>query len=1516
MKALVSGLGRSVRLFKSRGVIGLLLGGVLLSTLVGPGTDAAFAAGSKGQVLTGSLVSRAASYGPARRVGAVPRVPAGSVDLGPLAPSTPMNLVVALDPSDPQGLQSYAEAVSTPASGAYRRYLTPREFASRFGATPASVETATSALRAQGLQVGKLSPNGLSLAVSGTATRVGAAFDTDFRRYRIPGGREAFANTAAPLLQPKLSGEVEDVIGFDALDTPQPGEESASVAESAASEPEHSQTSSPNVITGGPQPCAAAANDASTNGAFTADQLASAYRFSPLYAAGDFGQGVRVALYEEGGYNSSDIAGYQSCYGTSATVDNVAVDGGDTTVLYAEATLDIETIIGLAPKATLDVYEAPPTGTSLYDGISAMVSADTDSVISLSYDACELQMTQSELAPYSAVFEEAAVQGQSVLAASGDYGNQCPNEISTNPLSVEFPADDPYVTGVGGTKLTALGPPPSEMVWNGTADGMYDIQGGSGGGISRVWPMPWYQADAPAGLKVLNANSSGANCGAGPGDYCREVPDVSADANPDTAYVVYDGGTWGALGGTSAATPLWAALIALVDSSPACAGTSVGFANPALYRAAGRSESTYFNDITTGTNDFDTRTGLYPAGTGYDMASGLGTPNAGALANALCRGPTIYVANTASNSVTPIFGGVAGTPIQVGSSPAAIAITPNGATAYVANTGSNTVTPINTVTNIAGTPIPVGTSPSGIAITPNGTTVYVANSGSNSVTPIPTATDTAGTPIVVGSAPLGVAVTPDGKFLYAANSASATVTQVAIATNEPTATITVGSTPKEIALMPNGMTAYVTNSGSDTVTPISVATNTTGTPIQVGASPDGIAVTPNGTTVYVANSGSNSVTPIPTATDTAGSPITVGQTPIGLAVTPDGSTVDVADSAGNSIVAISTETNAVGSPLTTGSSPQSIAIVPDQGPAAAFTDSSGSGMVMTFSALTSSAPGTPITSYKWNFGDGTVITTSLADASHTYAAQGSYTVALTVTDGAGTSTSQVFTGQTVSRNGEAAAATTQLVVAQPVDAFVVDLNNDSVIPKAGAGTPIPVGDAPGSIAITPNGQTAYVANLFGDSVTPIDISTGTAGTSIPVGSAPVAIAISPNGQTIYVANYGGDTVTPIATSTDTAGPPISVGSSPDGVAVTPNGQTVYVANYGGDTVTPIATSTDTAGPPISVGSSPDGVAVTPNGQTVYVANSASDSVTPIATASNSPEAAIAVGASPVSLAVSPNGQSVYVDNILGNTVTPIATATNSPGTAIPVCTEPSGVAFTPDGQLAYVACQGPDDGYTPGSVTPIITATGTPGQTISATEQSNLPELADIATVPDQAPEAAISVTPAQAGHPTQFNASASVAVGAPISSYAWNFGDNSSTVTTTPTVTHTYAAGGTFSVTLTLTDVDGTSTTQVFTGRTVSLNGAPTAAVTQKVQIPSRIAAPTITSFSPASAAPGASVTIKGTNLTGATEVTIGKKVAKITSDKAGMIKIKVPTGATTAKINVTTGGGTASSKTKLKIT
>jgi hypothetical protein len=208
------------------------------------------------------------------------------------------------------------------------------------------------------------------------------------------------------------------------------------------------------------------------------------------------------------------------------------------------------------------------------------------------------------------------------------------------------------VTGVGGTTLSAIGARPTEQAWNngGNLLGLLGIEpGAGGGGVSSFWQMPSYQSGAPASLHVRQADSSGSPCGISNAD-CRESPDVSADADPNTGYLIYWNGDdevannptgWQGIGGTSGAAPLWAAVIGLADASSTCAGDRVGFANPALYKAAADSYTDDFNDIRQGNNDFTgTNNGMYPAGVGYDMASGLGTPNATALASSLCTHAT------------------------------------------------------------------------------------------------------------------------------------------------------------------------------------------------------------------------------------------------------------------------------------------------------------------------------------------------------------------------------------------------------------------------------------------------------------------------------------------------------------------------------------------------------------------------------------------------------------------------------------------------------------------------------------------------------------------------------------------------------------------------------------------------------------------------------------------------------------------------------------------------------------
>ncbi len=402
------------------------------------------------------------------------------------------------------------------------------------------------------------------------------------------------------------------------------------------------------------------------------------------------------------------------------------------------------------------------------------------------------------------------------------------------------------------------------------------------------------------------------------------------------------------------------------------------------------------------------------------------------------------------------------------------------------------------------------------------------------------------------------------------------------------------------------------------------------------------------------------------------------------------------------------------------------------------------------------------------------------------------------------------------------------------------------------GTPISVGSTPGAIAITPNGSRAYVITNGGSAVTPIDTATNTAGTPIRIGTTVSSqsagangIAVTPNGSTMYVVNEGspfnpGNTVSAINTSTDTVVSTISVGSLPRGVAITPNGSTAYVTNgFSGD-VTPISTATNTAGPPIPTGGIlPSGIAITPNGSTAYVANAVFGTVTPIDLSTNTAGTPIPVGSGsgPNAIAIAPDGSTAYVANASG-TVTPIETSSN---TAEPPITAGSGyaIAVTPDGSTAYVGGDNPSSPNLPGTVTPIDLSTKTVGTPILVG-----PGPAGIAITPDQAPIARLAVTPEPSGRATGFNASASTVAFGTIVSYSWTFGDGTTANTTTPATTHTYNAPGTYTATVTETDSAGTSTTQVFTGQTMSRNGGPSAEAGQQFTIP--VPGPSVASVTP----------------------------------------------------------------------
>lgn len=625
--------------------------------------------------------SASAGVGTARVVVGDTPATVNAEPVGPVAPATRLSLTVVLKPRNPSGLAALAAAVTNPNSASYRHFLSVGAFAARFGASGASVRLLRETLARDGLQAGSLSRNGLSIAVSGTAAAASRAFDVTLRRYRERSGREVYANTSAPRLPATLGGVVADVLGLDdgPAAVPEGLSETAKTvgapvspthavkhdARAASSATAHS-ASNGFAGTAGPAACPAAAGFAASHVGTvnTISQVADAYRYDGLYADGDFGQGVTVALLELEPYTSefSDLAAFESCYGINdASVSNINVDDGSplSGPLYfatAETAVDLENLLGLAPDVSVNVYYGPNDAQGQYDTLGAIVDAPPDQhaqVINNSWGLCEQNSSQATMDAENSLLEEAATQGQTFFSSSGDRGAEgCAPEWNNNlttqsvaagsapaaDLAVDDPASQPYAVGVGGTDLNSVGPPPSESAW----EQLY--WGASGGGISTIWQMPTWQlySGVPG---VLSGYSSGTPCGASAGQYCREVPDVSADGSTQTGYVTYYQGAWAGFGGTSTSAPDWAALAALADSAllgdvpgngvPVCSSQSpsapLGFLDPLLYEvAAGDAHADAFNDVTSGENsgyfNGNVPYGPYPVTPGYDMVTGLGTP--------------------------------------------------------------------------------------------------------------------------------------------------------------------------------------------------------------------------------------------------------------------------------------------------------------------------------------------------------------------------------------------------------------------------------------------------------------------------------------------------------------------------------------------------------------------------------------------------------------------------------------------------------------------------------------------------------------------------------------------------------------------------------------------------------------------------------------------------------------------------------------------------------------------------
>ncbi len=650
-----------------------------------------------GSVMAGSAVrAGAAGASPStprawvRSTRSVPDLPNGARALRAVAPTTVVRGDVVLKPRDPAALDAFDTAVSTPGTSSFRHYLAPGEFVREFGPRPSTISSVRAWLAGRGLSVGPTSGDGLIVPVSGTATQVDAAFSVGLEQYRLPSGRVVRAPDAEPLVPGALAGDLYGVTGLDDLNRPVPElvrradrgpvPAAPATAGAGAQGPATGHTAGAGVgaRAAGPMPTAGCEDtiqsDGSSTGALTVDQLASAYSFSSLYS-GDEGAGVTVGVYELEPFLQSDINAFKNCYSPAigASVSAVSVDGANPNAGpgAGEAALDIEMVIGMAPSVSVKVYVGPNNGTGPLDTYARMIDSDSVGVISTSWGECEAQLPTAYVEAEASMFQQAVSQGQTVVAAAGDEGSEdCyafPSSTDAR-LQVDDPGSQPWVTSVGGTTIDALGPPPTESVWN---SGLFT--GTGGGGISTTWTMPAWQRGPGVQSPYTKAQDpfTGAQpcpLSSGPGTLsCREVPDVASDADPRTGLAIFCscvGGGWVRIGGTSMSSPLWAALVALADQGQ----PSVGFMNPTLYQAQ-CGGSTVFDDVTVGNNQpvgsapsnppHSPAGPYYRATPGYDLATGLGTPVASALVGRLRSPPgsTCPVVSAVSASSGPAAGG-------------------------------------------------------------------------------------------------------------------------------------------------------------------------------------------------------------------------------------------------------------------------------------------------------------------------------------------------------------------------------------------------------------------------------------------------------------------------------------------------------------------------------------------------------------------------------------------------------------------------------------------------------------------------------------------------------------------------------------------------------------------------------------------------------------------------------------------------------------------------------------------
>jgi len=615
-------------------------------------------------------------------------------------PEQTLSVELVLAPSNPAALATLLQDVYDPSSARYQQWLGSGQFNAQFAPDAAQVAALSAYLTSVGLRVEATATPFLLRAV-GSSSAVAAAFATHLSTYNSTKGVAYYSNTTPAALPANLVPGVLGVVGLANTVRHQShirkGEPAARPAAAAAASagceaPYPTAAQFIALVNGGPGFAFGYGGGPNCNG-LTPAQTNSIYGASNAGPRAR-GAGATLAVFELSAYQQSDVRTWASTfYGDDFVppLTDVMVDGGPLAPLcpagdtcpanfngYSgdiEVVADVEAQLSVAPAVRqLLVYEAPNdfTGQTELDLYSRIANDNAADVISSSWGLCENDAGAGYALAENMLFQQMALQGQSVFSSSGDTGAYgCLRSDGTAIINVGDPSSQPWVTSVGGTSFNNFNPGTNpepgyagraETVWNVdnlcsaandisgttiTGAGIFwcSATGAGGGGYSQYWGRPGYQSGPGVNNAYTAYGNGSTQCAlAAVGAPCREVPDVSANADAYTPYAEYCTGNantpystcatitgvpagWFGIGGTSLSSPLWSAIIA---DRVAYQHRRVGNANPLLYSLFRDNPRGYFNDI-TGHGQATNNNGLFPTTPGYDMATGIGTPKIGAI---------------------------------------------------------------------------------------------------------------------------------------------------------------------------------------------------------------------------------------------------------------------------------------------------------------------------------------------------------------------------------------------------------------------------------------------------------------------------------------------------------------------------------------------------------------------------------------------------------------------------------------------------------------------------------------------------------------------------------------------------------------------------------------------------------------------------------------------------------------------------------------------------------------------